>query len=165
MPNRLQQALPRAQAAFVQGAKARHGALVRRSPQVQQQADKPGQGAGQVGPVQAQRAHGVQEHGGQALEDRQVGDGKHLFRRQVAGVAVGGTHAGCLRVEHDDLAALACQLQGAGDADNAGADYDDVCLLGIGHDYASRWPSSRRRNRSGLSCCSAVGSKVSGKSW
>ncbi len=163
----LQQAAPGAQAGFVDGPQAGHGAGEGRRPQVEQQAQEPGGGAWQVGPVQAQRAHGVEEHARQALEDRQVGDREHLLGGQVPGIAEGGALPHAVRVEHLHPQPLARELQGAGDTDDAGADHRDIHVrwLEIAHVQASRSPSSSRRSPRGLASRSAAGSKASGKPW
>src|SRR5690606_41078157 len=72
---------------------------------------------------------------------------------------------GWLAVDQCYPAALTGQLQGAGDADNTGADYGDVGFSGFDHAQPSRLPSSRRRSCSGLPFFSAWGSRASGKSW
>ena len=132
-PDRAQQTLPGAQAGLVERAQAGHAALERGRAQVEQQPGEPGQRPGQVLPVQAQRAHRVQQHGRQALEDRQVGDGEHLLGGQVPGIAPGGAVAGRLAVDQQHPLALAGQLQGTGDADDAGADHGDIGFRGFEH--------------------------------
>ena len=162
-PEAAEQALPGAEAGFVQGADAGHAALEWRRAQVEQQAGEPGDGPGQVLPVQAQWPHRVHQHGWQALEDRQIGNREDLLGGQVPGVAIGGAVAGGLTIDQQYPLPLAGQLQGAGDADDAGADHGDVGI-GIAHE-PSRLPSSSRRRSSGLPCFNASGSSASGKSW
>ena len=123
----LQQALPGGQAALVERANARHRLLERGGAQVQQQTGEPRQGAGKVFPIQAQGAHGVHEHAGQALENRQIGHRKHLLGCQVPGIAIRGPMAGFLAIDDGDAVALARQCQRTGHTDDACANHGDIC--------------------------------------
>ena len=163
----VQQALPGIEAAFVERAQTGHGALKRRRAQVQQQSAEPRHGARQVLPVQAQRPHRVHQHRRQTLEDRRVGNRKHLLSGQVSGVAERGAMTGRLLVDDHHPFTLTRQLQSAGDADDAGADHRDVGVVRcevVRHVQASLWPSSKRRSCSGFACFSGCGSRLSGKS-
>ncbi len=92
----------------------------------QREADQPRQETGEVAPADRERAVGVAQVAGDAGEDAGGGDGHDAAEADDAGIAGRGAGTGRQRVDQGDVVAVALEEEGAGAADNAGADDDDA---------------------------------------
>ena len=92
------------------------------------EAEQPGEEFGQVGPADGQRAHGVGQVTRHFLPQARHADGHDGAGVEDGSVAVAGGlfAAGLAGFDDGDAVAVADEFDGAGGADDAGADDDDV---------------------------------------
>ena len=90
------------------------------------EAHQPGEGRGQIAPIDPKRPLRIQQPGRDLADHPRQGQGDAGAGGDAARIAEGTIAARRDGIEHRDLMAVALKIAGAADADDSGADDDDL---------------------------------------